>query len=106
MNTVNQGSPSLLFSLREKDFHPELFLSVGHPLKIIATFLYLIRVLFSPVIPDAGIADLLLKDTCFFFYLIRLTELFPFPVHCTITDNFFLKRLSSIYVFSLPFSIL
>ena len=77
-------SPSLLFSLMEKDFHPELFLSVGLSLEIMATFLYLTRVLFSPFITDAGI-DLLLNVTipCFFFYQMRLTELFPFPFHRT-----------------------
>ena len=42
-------SPSLLFSLKEKDFHSEVFLSVGLPLEIMATFLYLTRVLFFAV---------------------------------------------------------
>ena len=92
------------FPSRKQDFHPEVFLSAGLPLEIMATFLYLTRVLFSPFIPDAGI-DLLLRVTipCFFFYLIRLTELFPFPVHCTVTEFFFHKRLSRIYAFPLPF---
>ena len=97
---------SLIFP-QEKGLSPGIIFECRASLENLATFLYLTRVLFSPLIPDAGIADLLLKDTFFFFYLIRLTELFPFPVHCTIiTDIFFTKRLTSIYVFSLPFSIL
>ena len=88
MNTLNSGSFWLgyshlsYFPSRKQDFHPEVFLSVGLPLEIMATFLYLTRVIFfSLFIPDAGI-DLLLNVTtpCFFFYLIRLTELFLFPV--------------------------
>ena len=98
--------PALLFSMKENDFHPELFLSVGPPLEIIATFLYLIRLLFSPLIPDADIADLLLKDTCFFFYVIRLTEFFSFPVHCTITAIFFTKVYQAYEYFLYLFSIL
>ena len=92
-------SPSLLFSLKEKDFHPEVVLSVGPPLKIIATFLYLTRVLFSPLIPDAGIADLLLKDTCFFFYLIRLTELFHSQSTVLLLIIFFLPHMYFLYLF-------
>ena len=96
--------PRSYFPSRKQDFLPEVFLSVALPLEIMATFLYLTRVLFSPFIPDPGI-DLLLRVTipCFFFYLTRLTELFPFPVHCTVTEIFFHKRLSSIYAFPLPF---
>ena len=73
-------SPSLLFSLMEKDFYPELFLSVGLSLEIMATFLYLTRVLFSPFIPDAGI-DLLLNVTipCFFFYPDTPHRIIPIP---------------------------
>ena len=98
--------PASYFPSRKQDFHPEVFLSVGLPLEIMATFLYLTRVLFSPFIPDPGI-DLLLRVTipCFVFYLIRLTELFPFPVHCTVTEIFFHKRLSSIsFTFFLSFN--
>ena len=88
MNTLNSGSfwlgysdpPLSYFPSRKQNFHPEVFLGVGLPFEIMATFLYLTRVLFSPFISDAGI-DLLLNVTipCFFFYLIRLTEFFPFP---------------------------
>ena len=45
------------------------------PLEIMAAFLYLTRVLFSLLITAEGIY-LFLNVTCFFFYLIRLTELF------------------------------
>ena len=52
MNTLNSGSFWLgyshlsYFPSRKQDFHPEVFLSVGLPLEIMATFLYLTRVIF------------------------------------------------------------
>ena len=93
MNTLNSGSfwlvsfsPSLLFSLKETRLSPgsifECWASLGnHGYIPVSNPCYFF---FSLFIPDAGI-DLLLNVTipCFFFYLIRLTELFPFPVHRT-----------------------
>ena len=55
MNTLNSGSFWLgyshlsYFPSRKQDFHLEVFLSVGLPLEIMATFLYPTRVLFFAV---------------------------------------------------------
>ena len=73
--------PLSYFPSRKQDFHPEVFLSVGLPLEIMATFLYLTRVIFfSLFIPDAGI-DLLLNVTipCFFFYPDTPHRIIPIP---------------------------
>ena len=70
--------PLSYFPSRKQDFHLEVFLSVGLPLEIMATFLYLTRVIFF--IPDAGI-DLLLNVTipCFFFYPDTPHRIIPIP---------------------------
>ena len=70
-------SPPLLFALTKIGLSPgSIFLCVGLPLEIMATLLYLTRVLFSLLITDEGIY-LFLNATYFYFLnLIRLTELF------------------------------
>ena len=59
MKTLNSGSfwlvypppPISYFPSRKQDFYPEVFLSVGLPLEIMATFLYLTRILFFFAVP-------------------------------------------------------
>ena len=101
--------PVSYFPSRKQNFHPEVFLSVGLSLEIIAIYIpvsspcsffrcsYQIQASIYSWMSQS-------HDFSFTWYASQNYSYSQSPV--PITDNFFHKRLSSIYAFSLPFSFL